>query len=386
MNAAYDTHVFSGQRFGGISRYFIEVMLQLRTMGIAIQLPTYYGQNEYIARDDGLRSRQMAMPYPSVRNYMRALFGGPCVHRDYNKVNRRLSLAWLEENRGRYDLFHPTYHDSYFLSAIGDTPFVLTIHDMFQETYPEYSIQDPLLFDKALLVGKATHIVADSEYTRKELVVRLNVPDDRVTVVYPGVSVERWVGPLPDGMHLQGRYLLYVGRRSNYKNFYFMCSALQPFLSGRDAIKLICVSGAFTNTERKYFTGLGIEKNVISMAPDDDLLSALYTNAEMTIVPSLYEGFSLPIAEAHRCGCPVVASDASCHPEIAGNAAVFFNPKDHAGLRDAVGGLLRDKGRRSELAEMGRARSMRYTWEAAAQQMREVYSTVVLCRGTKPHA
>ncbi len=378
MKVAYDGQIFGMQRYGGISRYFFEIISHMRLLGVDIQIPRYYGQNQYAADDGALGRLQMEIPYPSFRNRIRAVFGGPRYVSDRLAENRRLANRWLANNRHRYDLFHPTYHDPYFLPAIGRKPFVLTVHDMFQETYPEYSLQDPLLFYKRDLINRANHIVAVSENTKKQIIDFLCVPHQKITVIHHGVSLQSRRGNAPTGSQYPRKYFLYVGRRSGYKNFHFLCQAIRPLLSGSKPYLLVCANeNPFSGIERSYFSGLGIAENVIQVAANDHMLADLYTNAELLIVPSLYEGFSLPIAEAFRCECPVVASETSCHREVAGDAAVFFPPKDPSALRSAVNTVLHNQHKRDELIEMGKARSEQYAWEKAAKSMQRVYESVI---------
>jgi glycosyltransferase involved in cell wall biosynthesis len=108
----------------------------------------------------------------------------------------------------------------------------------------------------------------------------------------------------------------------------------------------------------------------------DDLLPALYSAAEVFAFPSLYEGFGLPILEAMACGTPVVASRASCLPEVAEGAAVLIDPTNVDGLADALQRVLTDPTLRQGLTQRGRERAAQYTWRGAAERLLGVYQRV----------
>jgi glycosyltransferase involved in cell wall biosynthesis len=110
--------------------------------------------------------------------------------------------------------------------------------------------------------------------------------------------------------------------------------------------------------------------------PDDDL-PAFYAGAQALILPSVYEGFGLPVLEAMVCGTPAVASNASSIPEIGGDAALYFDPLDVEAIVDAIRRLLRDISLRDEMRERGLARAARFSWQQAAAETRAVYDAVI---------
>jgi glycosyltransferase involved in cell wall biosynthesis len=110
--------------------------------------------------------------------------------------------------------------------------------------------------------------------------------------------------------------------------------------------------------------------------PDEDL-PAFYAGAQALVLPNVYEGFGLPVLEAMACGTPTVASNASCIPEIGGEAALYFDPLDTAAMADAVRRLLRDAGLQGELRGRGLAQAARFSWERAAAETRAVYDAVL---------
>jgi glycosyltransferase involved in cell wall biosynthesis len=110
--------------------------------------------------------------------------------------------------------------------------------------------------------------------------------------------------------------------------------------------------------------------------PGEDL-TALYNAAELFVLPSKYEGFGIPLIEAFSCGIPVVSSNASCLPEIGGDAAVYFDPDDIESLRDTMTRILSDKHLQTSMIEKGLSRATAFTWQRTAEQTLETYDRAI---------
>ena len=110
---------------------------------------------------------------------------------------------------------------------------------------------------------------------------------------------------------------------------------------------------------------------------DDKKLQSLYRNALAFVFPSIYEGFGMPILEAFSCGCPVILSDASCLPEVGGDAAVYFNPKDVVSMRNAVERVVSDEKLRNQMRERGYKQLEKFSWRKCAEETKKVYEKVI---------
>ncbi len=373
MNLLYDHQIFDLQRYGGISRYFCELMRVYASKGEPhFTLACPYTTNAYLWEAEFL-----CLNTPVTRRRYRG--SGVVNNLLARRHNRPASVRAL--HAGDYDLFHPTYYDPYFLEHLGDKPFVLTVHDMIHERHPDCYAPDEGTSDrKRLLVERASHVIAVSESTRSDLIDLFKTPADKITVIYHGCSLLPDPGPrLP---HLPRQYLLYVGERSRYKNFAFALRALAPLFREHPDVHLLCAGGGpFTGEESALMAELAIDDRSLQVHLDDRGLAAAYRGAVALVFPSLCEGFGIPVLEAFACGCPVLASNRSSLPEVGGEAALYFDPENGEELLSQAARLLSDPSLRQELAAAGRERVKGFTWERAALETRGVYERVVQGRG-----
>ncbi len=287
-------------------------------------------------------------------------------------MNRENSLTSLTS--GHYDVFHPTYYDPYFLEALGNRPFVLTVHDFIHEYFPEnFSPDDSTAFRKQLLCKRATRIISVSNTTKNDLVEILGIDPKKIDVVYHGSSIMSGSFPETAPVESPMRYILYMGNREGYKNFSFFVSAIADILIENRSLKLVCTGPVLKPEERSFFKQLAIADRVVHCTASDAVLAALYARAEMFVFPSLYEGFGMPILEAFACGCPVVLNDTPAMREVAGNAALFFNPKRPSQLRSAVCKVLSDDALKKTLVERGHQRGALFSWKKTALETAQVY-------------
>ncbi|MFA5114020.1 MAG: glycosyltransferase family 1 protein [Candidatus Margulisiibacteriota bacterium] len=371
MKVLYDHQIFTEHRYGGVSRYFCELLRSFAVdRQVTSELALVYSDNEHLKalRTVGGGRFSFASGFLGGRDFRgkARLFGW---------LNQANSLKRLRQ--GDYDLFHPTYYDDYFLSALGNKPFVLTVHDLIHELYPEYfAPHHPLAARKRRLIEQARRIIAISEQTKKDLVRVLNVAPDKVTVVHLASSLGGGrvaVGPAIS-RRVPPKYLLYVGNRQAYKNYELLVRAIRPLLLADPDLLLVCAGPAFTQQEERLLVELGLHGRVRGFYIDSDVtLAYLYQNALAFVFPSLYEGFGLPVLEAFSCGCPVVLSNASSLPEVAGEAAEYFEPKSGADLLKAVTAVIGDQAKRAALVAKGYERLKKFSWDKTAAQTKEVY-------------
>ncbi len=135
--------------------------------------------------------------------------------------------------------------------------------------------------------------------------------------------------------------------------------------------------GKFSNYEIEQFKELGISKQVLQFNLDDDSLAYFYKNALAFIFPSLYEGFGIPVLESFACGCPVVCSNVSSLPEIAGEAACYFDPYSEESIKNSVVKILTDSNLREELINKGYEQLKKFSWQKTAEQTKKIYESVL---------
>lgn len=368
MKILFDHQAFTMQTLGGVSRYFSELMRGInsqKTFETCLSLK--YSNNIYL-QEYGFHSHRPFFKKVSVK-------GGRRVQRLLNVMHSK-SVLKLKD----YDLFHPTYYQIYHLPFSLEKPLVLTVHDMTHERLPElFSPFENTSELKRILVKRADKIIAVSESTKLDLIEILNVDPNKIEVVYLG-------SPLHDGpqrqskteVNLPKKYLLFVGRRSKYKNFnLFLNAAVKLMMKDKD-LEIVCTSSnKFSRVEKEAFSRLGISGRIHSYYFNDSNLEVAYKNAVVFVFPSLYEGFGLPILEAFSASCPVVCSNTSSLPEVAGEGAVYFDPLSEQEVENAMFEVLYNENRRKQLISAGKERLMMFSWEKTVKKTIEVYNSVL---------
>ena len=294
----------------------------------------------------------------------------------------RLALALLLD---RPDVLFVPAH---VLPLVHPRRTVVTIHDLGHRRFPEAYPPDTLRYlswSTDHNVRTATHLIADSEATRDDILRYYPMDSSRVTVVYPGVDPayhpvtgrdER--NAVLERYGIDGDYLLYVGTLQPRKNVERLVAAYGLLReTGRLEARLVLVG-------RKGWLPDGILQAVqasrapimmTGYVPPEDM-PALYSGAMALVLPSLFEGFGLPALEAMACGTPVIAANASSLPEVVGDAGILVDPLD---VDDLARGILRiasSPGLRRELGDRGLERAQRFTWQAAAKATLEVLDRV----------
>lgn len=358
-----DHQKFTTQRYGGISRYFANIIEGIkRTDTISYQLGVLHAKNHYIQKEPlafkGALSDRVLGWHEKI---------------DY-KLNQRYCEHLLKKNE--YDVFHPTYYDPYFLEYL-KKPLVVTIHDLTYERLPEYFwARDPLTRQKRINIERADAIIAISNTTRKDLLHFFDVDPAKVSVIYHGIDLDT---PLDfqSVPNLPERYILFVGDRSGYKNFYLFMNAIRPLIFDVPDLHVVLTGGGpIEVADQEFLLRLGITDRVRHIHATDEQLNYLYKHAQLFVYPSLYEGFGLPILEAFKANCPMLLSDTECFREVAADAALYFNPTDPDDLASKVLLALTNRDVRSRLVELGAQRLSKFPLQKSINQTLDVYKSV----------
>jgi glycosyltransferase involved in cell wall biosynthesis len=291
---------------------------------------------------------------------------------DCNAINKNISIDSLKKQD--FDIFHPTYYDNYFLEHIGNKPFVLTIHDMIHEIFPEIHGEIETLIQKNDLAKKAAHIIAVSENTKKDIIDIFGIPEKKISVIYHANSI---INKRSASLHLPQKYFLYVGSRFGYKNFLFFVQAIEPILKQQKDIFVLCTGQIFDDTETQMLDNLNIRDKFINIFVEDDDFFEVYNNAIALVFPSYYEGFGIPILEAFESSCPVLLSDSSCFPEIAKDCALYFPPKDIKQMRSCLENVINNPPLRQLLIDKGHKRIKDFSWLEFSKQTCALYERVL---------
>ncbi len=245
-------------------------------------------------------------------------------------------------------------------------PTVLTLLDVQHLDLPELFPRGERLF-RRLAYDRAArgagHVVVISQSVKDRVVERLDLDPERVHAIHLGVDHERFS---PDASVAREPFLLYPARPWPHKNHARLYEAFARVRAERPWLRLI-----LTGVGHPASLPEGVETRG---AVSKDELVSLYRRASALVFPSLYEGFGLPPVEAMACGCPVAASDAGSLPEVVGDAAALFDPRDPGSIADAI---LEALNRADELRQRGLARAAHFTWDATARAHDRVYEAAL---------
>ena len=345
MKVFFDHQIFSSQVFGGISRYHIQL---IKYLGIEWELPLFCSNNFY------------------VKELMKIPGFFPCTdfkgkNRILERINRIKAISTLK--KGNFDIFHPTFYESYALSYLKDKPMVLTLHDMTHDRFPELPAAKWEKKEKYIMAHRADAIIVPSQFTADELMSLYNISPRKIHVVYHG-GPEWEIAPEA----VEENRFLFVGNRSYYKNFTVVLEALKMVPES-----ILLIAGPPLNSaEQTLIEELKISRQIKVINPSDEELKKLYASSSALIFSSLMEGFGLPALEAFAANCPVICSDIPVFHEVCCDAALYFKPDSPPALANAMKENIQHR-----FTENIAKQRAKFSWNKCATETRYVYETVL---------
>jgi glycosyltransferase involved in cell wall biosynthesis len=364
MKILYDHQIFIRQEFGGISRYHYDLIKALNIYGVETEVSLLLSNNLFIQNKD-VSSHYKFLPKFNIRIRNRIID-------NLNLLNSRSKIK-----KNDFDVFHPTYYYDYFLDdgLLKNKPFVITVHDMILE---KFNLENNIIPQKKKLIQYADRIIAISEKTKQDILECIDIEEKKIEVIHQCIAVNNGFNRVAHRLeqYFMGNFILFVGGRGAYKNFDQFIKAFSILSKKYPEFKLICTGNPFSTSEKELLVKLRIQDKVISFYASDNELSWLYKNATLFVFPSLYEGFGFPILEAFSMDCPIAISDASCFPEIAGDAACYFDPTDSYAIYLSMDRILNDSDYRQNLLIKGRERLKLFSQEKRVHLTSNVYKSL----------
>jgi len=369
MKILYDYRIFSLQRYGGISRYFYELLkniITLKSDNIKIFLFEGIHVNNY---DLHKLKKRMESYWGIKRPYIKRTLN---IFYTLNKILFSFYTSSKPFNK-KDSIYHPTYYASDISNFKNKTKIILTVYDMIHEKLPEYfyNVKNEIEIKKES-INNADKIICISNNTKKDLINYYNIDDKKVKVIYPGPNLKYHQNHIKE-LKNKRSFILFIGKRAGYKNFKTLLNSyyLGKLYKDHD---LICFGGEdFSIEEKAQIKKFGLKNEIKLIRGGDDLLASLYKNAICLIYPSLYEGFGMPILEAMNFGCPVLSSCSSSMTEIGGNAVIFFKPTNEEDLTNKLKIIIKDKKLRSKMVQKGFEQIKKFSWERNAEETLKLY-------------
>lgn len=300
----------------------------------------------------------------------------------YGALGHVIRLLWLQ---GALRLWLSKTGTTGLLNTVPEgvlrspVPQVTVVHDLlplrFPPEYPRQQYYFRILVRRILKDSRL--VVADSEHTRSDILEHYGVPARKVRVIYPGYDADAFFCAEPNRSPRprEDPYILYVGNLLPHKNLPRLLDAFALLCRRRRCRLIVRGEGrpAYASLLRERVESLGL-RDAVTFASyvREDGLRQLYSDAVCLVLPSLGEGFGLPILEAMACGTPVITASASSLPEVAGNAALMVDPYDALGFADAMHRMLADSGLREDLRARGLQRVSAFTWKRTALEVSRV--------------
>src|SRR3989344_930681 len=316
----------------------------------------------------------------------------------YYSHNKYIFFTRGEKLPNDIDVIHYHYFEPFFLTlpVFSKNKTIVTVHDLTPLVFPDHfksGLKGNLKWQiQKLALRNAGTIITDSESSKKDIIKYAGISSAKIRVVYlaAGEEFERFktddlrVRKIKEKYHLPEKFSLYVGDATWNKNLPRLIEAASKAkaplaMVGKALIdKDIDIHNPWNEDLVRIQELSEKDKNVFRLGfiPQEDLV-ALYNTATLFVMPSIYEGFGLPILEAMSCGCPVVASKGGSLPEVVGEAGRFVDPYDVESIANGIKEVFNDPSLQKELSQKGIIQAKKFTWEKTVEKTMGVYKSVV---------
>lgn len=356
MNLYFDNIIFSLQKAGGVSVVWYELLRraindnEINAFFISSKSDNIFG-NRLTIHNDAIIDDHLSLYPTQIQRYL----------------NPKIS--------GIKGIFHSSYYRTVREPNIQN---VTTVHDFTYEYYRKGLPKHVHFFQKSNAIKNSDHIICVSENTKKDLLRFIpKIEESKISVIYNGVDSSYYQFTSSNLIKSSkvpfncGEYLIYIGdRKSDYKNF-----TLAVNVCKNTKIPLVIVGGGALNQNEVIFldSEMGAINYVHLSGIDNKELNILYNNALCLLYPSLYEGFGIPVLEAQKAGCPVIATKSSSIPEIIGSVSTLVEKPEISMISHIIKQLKNDSNFRLQQINIGLNNSSRFSWDKCYEETKEVY-------------
>ena len=358
MKILFNNTIFFNQRFGGISRYFINLINSLEDTKLKYLISAPIYKNIYLKNLNCKKIKGLFIPrYPNLEIL--------------KKINDAVENYFISSFKPK--IIHDTMY-SEKLYKKKEYKKIITIHDLIHEKYKshfKYNIDKKLNFKKRA-IENSDLIICVSENTKNDLLNYYKISDDKVKVVYHGANHLDKINLNNKNFKIEKNFILFVGSRMKYKNFSLLINAFSKSDYLKKNFMIICFGGdKFSKKEIKTFSNLKILNLVKHIDKHDDAtLKYLYSNAELYVSTSEEEGFGIPLLEAMRNNCKVLASDIPIYKEIGQNFINYFEKNNEESLIYEI----KNSIEKSYDLERSFNYSNHFSWMSCAKNTFELYN------------
>tara|TARA_B100000989_G_scaffold206306_1_gene156281 strand:+ start:3037 stop:4113 length:1077 start_codon:yes stop_codon:yes gene_type:complete len=350
----FESSIFLHQKIGGISNYIVKINERLKEYNINSKIVSIITINDYLAKKN--LNNLSFFKIKKIPKFCRNFFF---------YINDFFFLFYIKIYKP--DLIHFSYYNSRLISKL-KVPYVVTIYDLIHE---KFDLNDKQ-FPKNKMLDNAKHIICISNTTKKDLIEKYNVDQNKISTVYLGVDNQN------SYIERKENYILYVGDRKGYKNFENLVKAFGNSSFLKKGYRLICFGGEkFTHEEEFLFNQLGINENLFQKFGNEKYLKEYYKKASLFVSTSLYEGFGLTNLEAMSSGCPVLCSDISVFKEVLGDSCEYFNPNSIKSIQNKMEKILESQNEQKRLIKLGLNKIKDYSWDKCAYSTSKIYKRLI---------
>ncbi len=315
----------------------------------------------------------------------------------YYSKHEYVFFTRISELNGKFDVVHYPFFDPFFLTApvFKRSPLVVTIHDLIPLIFPQHfpaGIKGKIKWQiQKILLSRTDAVITDSISSKKDISRVADIHEDKTHVIYLSAGEEfrqlknskNKSDEIRRKYNLPSKFVLYVGDATWNKNLVNLIKAIE-----KTDIQLVMVGKALVDKnidghniwnkdliESKNLIHNKIQFITLGFLPTEDLV-AIYNCATVAILPSFYEGFGLPIVEAMKSGCPVIASDRGSIPEVAGDAVLYIDPYNINNISETINRLCKDAELRRRLIRKGFIQADKFSWKKTAENTIALYEKI----------